>query len=46
MVHPIVLGTGARLFADGASQKALTLVATTAFKSGIVIMEYEPSAGA
>jgi dihydrofolate reductase len=46
MIHPIVLGAGARLFADGASQKALTLVATKAFKSGIVIMEFEPSAGA
>ncbi len=44
MVHPIVLGTGARLFADGASQTVLTLVATKGFKSGIVIMEYEPSA--
>jgi dihydrofolate reductase len=44
MVHPIVLGTGARLFADGTNRNALRLVATTAFKSGVVILEYEPTA--
>jgi len=45
MIHPIVLGKGARLFADGASQIVLKLVETSAFKSGIVILEYEPTAG-
>ena len=46
MVHPIVLGKGARLFVEGTSQTVLTLVETKGFKSGIVIMEYEASGGA
>lgn len=43
MVHPIVLGTGRRLFADGADQKALRLTHTETFSSGIVILEYQPA---
>jgi dihydrofolate reductase len=42
MVHPIVLGKGARLFEEGSSEQVLTLVETKSFKSGIVIAEYEP----
>jgi dihydrofolate reductase len=43
MVHPIVLGAGARLFADGADVRALTLTHHEVFDSGIVILEYEPA---
>lgn len=42
MLHPIVLGKGKRLFADGVDQNALALKETKTFKSGIVILEYEP----
>ena len=44
MVHPIVLGVGARLFAD-AEQTTLELRHHETFDSGIVILEYGPSAG-
>ncbi len=43
MVHPIVLGKGERLFADGNDEKPLKLTHTKAFSSGIVILEYEPA---
>ncbi|MGO8683443.1 MAG: dihydrofolate reductase family protein [Thermoleophilia bacterium] len=43
MVHPIVLGKGARLFSDGLEQTVLTLTHHEAFDSGIVILEYEPA---
>ena len=42
MVHPLILGTGRRLFAEGAERKALKLAHTQTFSSGIVILEYEP----
>jgi dihydrofolate reductase len=44
MIHPVVLGDGARLFAEGESAKTLELVETKPFKSGIVIAEYAPAA--
>jgi dihydrofolate reductase len=40
MVHPLVLGKGKRLFADGSSKRVLELTDTKRFKSGIVIAEY------
>lgn len=43
MVHPIVLGKGRRLFAEGTDEKTLTLTHTQMFSSGIVILEYEPA---
>jgi len=42
MVHPVVLGGGAKLFADGDGTRDLTLVETRTYKSGIVVLEYEP----
>jgi dihydrofolate reductase len=42
MVHPIVIGKGARLFADGLDERMLELTHTSAFTSGIVILEYVP----
>ncbi len=43
MVHPVVLGKGRRLFADGQDEKPLKLTHTRTFSSGIVILEYEPA---
>jgi dihydrofolate reductase len=43
MVHPIVLGRGARLFNGGDDQTTLSLARTKSFSSGIVILEYEPA---
>ena len=44
MVHPIVLGKGARLFADGIDQTVLELTHHEVLDSGIVILEYQPAA--
>ena len=43
MVHPIVLGKGARLFAEGIGQATLELTHHETFDSGIVILEYQPA---
>jgi dihydrofolate reductase len=43
MVHPIILGKGARLFANGTDRTVLTLSHQETFDSGIVILEYEPA---
>jgi dihydrofolate reductase len=42
MVHPIVLGKGKRLFADGVDSRTLKLTETKRFSAGIVILEYVP----
>jgi len=44
MVHPVVLGSGKRLFDDG-ERESLELVDATAFGSGVVSLVYRPSAG-
>ena len=41
MVHPVVLGQGKRLFAQGTDQIPLNLTDTKRFASGIVILEFE-----
>jgi len=43
MVHPVVLGKGKRLFAQGVDQVPLKLTDTKRFASGIVILELEPA---
>jgi dihydrofolate reductase len=43
MLHPIILGKGKRLFADGVDRRVLALSETMAFKGGIVILEYVPA---
>ena len=43
MVHPVILGRGARLFEDDATRRPLDLKETKRFKSGIVILELEPA---
>src|SRR6266516_3522619 len=42
MVHPVVLGSGKRLFTEGTEKFKLTLVETKAFKTGIVVLHYQP----
>jgi dihydrofolate reductase len=44
MLHPVVLGQGKRLFADGVDRRVLDLTETKRFSSGIVILEYVPAA--
>ncbi len=43
MVHPVVLGSGKRLFRDGSDKKTLRLVSTKTFSSGIVALTYQPA---
>lgn len=43
MVHPIVLGSGKRLFRDGLEETALQLVDTTTTATGVVILTYRPA---
>ena len=40
---PVVIGSGKRLFADGAVPSALKLIDTTISTTGVVIGRYEPS---
>jgi dihydrofolate reductase len=42
MIHPIVLGTGKRLFEDGGNQKALNLVGSKTFSTGVLYLIYQP----
>ncbi len=44
MIHPLVLGTGRRLFAGG-TQASLRLVDTTTASTGVLIATYEPARG-
>jgi dihydrofolate reductase len=44
MVFPVVVGSGKRLFGDGTgSTKAMRLVETKTFASGVVVLTYEPA---
>jgi dihydrofolate reductase len=43
LVHPIVVGTGARLFPDGTPQQPLQLVESTTFGSGVLHLVYRPT---
>lgn len=40
MVHPVVLGSGKRLFEDGEDRKALELVDSKTFGTGVVSLTY------
>ncbi|WP_283137475.1 dihydrofolate reductase family protein [Rhizohabitans arisaemae] len=42
LVHPIVVGTGARLFGEGV-QKELKLVESTTFSTGVLNLVYQPA---
>jgi dihydrofolate reductase len=41
-VHPLVLGGGKRLFADGFERSSLELVDVTSLSTGVVILTYRP----
>jgi dihydrofolate reductase len=43
MVHPLVLGSGKRLFEDGEDRKALELVDSKAFGTGVHLIAYRPA---
>ena len=43
LVHPIVVGTGARLFPEGTPQQPLQLADSTTFGSGVVHLTYRPA---
>jgi len=43
MVHPVVVGSGKRLFKDKTDMKVLKLVDTKTFSSGIVVLSYQPA---
>jgi dihydrofolate reductase len=42
MVHPIVVGSGKRLFEEGGDQKALKLVDSKTFSTGVLYLTYQP----
>lgn len=41
-IHPLVLGTGHRLFADGVGPAPLVLVASTTTSTGVIVATYRP----
>jgi dihydrofolate reductase len=46
LVHPIVRGSGEYIFKNASDLPALKLVDTRPFRSGIVMLTYQPSPGA
>src|SRR3954453_1036268 len=42
-IHPLVLGSGRRLFADGGPHAALRLVDATPTTTGVIIATYQPA---
>jgi dihydrofolate reductase len=42
-VHPLVLGSGGRLFREGIAKTELELVDTTTLSKGVVILAYRPA---
>jgi len=43
MVHPIVLGSGKKLFEDGETRTALELLESRTFSTGVVYLTYKPA---
>jgi dihydrofolate reductase len=43
MVHPVVVGSGKRLFKEGGDLKALKLVDSKTFSTGVVSLTYQPA---
>src|ERR671917_901856 len=41
MLHPIVVGSGKRLFEDGGDQKALQLLDSKTFSTGVLYLSYQ-----
>jgi dihydrofolate reductase len=46
MVHPVVVGSGKRLFEPGEGRKSLELVDSMTFGTGVVYLTYRPAQGA
>jgi len=46
LIHPLVLGSGRRLFTDGTPCSALRLVNSVPTTTGVIIATYEPVDGA
>jgi len=44
LIHPLVLGSGRRLFTDGSPTATLRLVGTRTTTNGVVIVTYQPAA--
>lgn len=42
LVHPVVVGSGKRLFQDGDSLKRLKLLSSKTTRTGTVILTYQP----
>jgi dihydrofolate reductase len=42
-VHPVILGSGRRLFNDGVNKAELKLVETTTLPNGVVVLDYQPA---
>jgi dihydrofolate reductase len=42
LIHPLVLGTGQRLFRDGVPLSALRLISSKTTATGVVIATYHP----
>jgi dihydrofolate reductase len=45
MIHPILVGSGKRLFEEGEEQTKLELVDSTTFSTGVVYLTYQPTQG-
>ena len=43
IVHPVVVGSGGKLFEDGGGQFALKLADTQAYENGVVSLTYRPA---
>jgi dihydrofolate reductase len=43
MVHPIVVGSGKRLFEAGSDQVARQLVDSKTFSTGVLYLTYQPA---
>jgi dihydrofolate reductase len=43
MVHPIIVGSGKRLFPEGTAQLVLKLVEIKPFSSGVAVLTYQPA---
>jgi dihydrofolate reductase len=43
MVHPVVVGSGKRLFEGESDQKALRLVDSKTFSTGVLYLTYQPA---
>jgi dihydrofolate reductase len=46
LVHPIVIGSGKRLFPDGSDRQPLELARADTFKTGVMRLVYRPAAAA